>query len=435
MIHRRTLLVGTLLLATALGSTTLGASWRTGDTVTVQKSEVIQDDLYVAGTDVRVDGIIDGDLIVGAQNVTINGEVRGNVWAAGASVILNGEVTQSAHLAGSVLRVEKGAVVGRDLLAAGSLIEVASGSVIGRDVAFGSSQARMNGLVTRNAYGGANGIEIGGVIKGDAKLAVSDTQVPIASWTTSFPAGLTFPNLSDTPGLTLLPGGHIGGNLTLQGPRNPVLPAGAVGGKVTYAPSDSVNVQPRPSPLAGFLRAFVGIALAALLLVWLARPRLVGAAAKLRALPAASLGYGALAFFGLPLAALVGVLVLVALAGVLTLLSLGNLGLPLALIGAPVLLGLGALIGWVALLTAQGFAAYLLGEWIFKTLRPNSEPRSVFQAPLGGALLLALLLQIPVLGGLLTFAALLLSLGALWLSLRGPGRLVAMPVVGLPQPT
>ncbi|MGY2896407.1 hypothetical protein [Deinococcus sp. UYEF24] len=433
MIHRRFYLAG-MLMALALGSTATAVSWRTGDTVTVQKSEVVQDDLYVAGTDVRIDGTIDGDLIVGAQNVTINGEVRGSVWAAGATVTINGRVLQSAHLAGSVLRVEKGASIGRDLLAAGSGIEVAAGSVIGRDVAFGGSQANLNGLVTRNAYGGANGIVVGGVIRGNAQLAVSDTRAPLVNWNTSSSTGLSFPTTSGTPGLSFLPGGHIGGNLTLQSPKNPVLPAGAVSGTVTYAPIEAVNIQTRPNPFSAFLRSFIGIALAALLLIWLARPRLVGMTAKLRALPAASLGYGALAFFGLPLAALLGVLVLVALAVVLTLIGVGNLGLPLALIGAPVLLGVGALVSWLALLAAQGFAAYLLGDWILRAVRPGREVTAVISATFG-ALLLALLIQIPVLGSLIAFMALLLSLGALWLSLRGPGRKVAAPVVGFPQPT
>ena len=412
------------MMAILLGGAASAASWRTGDAVSVQKSEVIQDDLYVSGTDVRIDGIINGDLIVAAENVTVNGEVRGNLWAAGATVILNGKVSQTARLAGSTIRLQNGADVGRDLLVAGSEIELASGTVVGRDVAFGGTQAHLNGKVNRNVYGGAGGIGVGGPIGGNARLAVSDTQVRTANWTSP-----------GTPGLTLLPAGHIGGDLTLQSPNNPFLPAGAVGGRVTYAPITTLNVQTRPSPFAEFLRTFVAVALAALLLVWLARPRLMNMAGKLRALPAASLGYGALAFFGLPLAALLGVVLLGVLAVVLTLLSLGNLGLPLAFIGAPVLLGVGALVGWLALLTSQGFAAYLLGDWILRTARPGSKPRSVLQAPLGGALLLALLLQIPVLGNLMTFAALLLGLGALWLSLRGPGRQVAAPVVGLPQAT
>ncbi len=424
MSHRNTFAAGTLLVTLTLGGTASAASWRTGDTVTVQKSEVIQDDLYISGTDVRIDGTVNGDLIVGAQNVTINGQVNGNLWAAGVTVILNGKVSQTARLAGSTIRLQNGANVGRDLLVAGSDIELTPGSVIGRDVAFGGSQAHLNGQVVRNAYGGATGIEVGGPIGGSAQLAVSDTQVLTASWTSP-----------GTPGLRFLPGGTIGGNLTLQSPKTPVLPAGAVGGKLTYAPITAVNVQTRPSPFAEFLRTFIGVALAALLLVWLVRPRLESMAGKLRARPAASLGYGALAFFGLPLTALLGVLLLSVLAVVLTLLSLGNLGLPLAFIGAPVLLGVGALVSWLALLAAQGFAAYLLGDWMLRTLRPNSQPRSVVQAPLGGALLLALLLQVPVLGGLITFAALLLGLGALWLSLRGPGRPVIAPLVSFPQAT
>jgi hypothetical protein len=428
MSYRMTFRAGTLLMATMLCGTSSAVMWRTGNTVTIQKSEVVQDDLYIAGTDVRVDGVINGDLIVGAQNVTINGEVRGNLWAAGATVILNGRVLQSAHLAGSVLRVQRGANIGRDLLAAGSEIEVASGSVVGRDVAFGGSQARINGTVTRNAYGATNGIEVGGVIKGNARLAVGDTQVLTGNWTSP-----------GTPGLNFLRGGTIRGDLTLQIPKRPVLPVGTVGGKVTYAPIAAVTIQSRPSAFNSFfvefLRAFVGIALFALLLVWLGRPWMVRVAVKLRAMPAASLGYGALAFFGLPLAALLGALVLASLAVALTLISLGNLGLPLALIGAPVLLGMGALVSWVALLAAQGFAAYLLGDWTLRTLRPSWKLRSVIQVPLSGAFLLALLLQIPVLGGLITFAVLVLSLGALWLNFRGPERQIAAPVVSLPQPT
>jgi cytoskeletal protein CcmA (bactofilin family) len=423
MLHRTTLHSGTLLMAALLVGAASAASWRTGESVTIQKTEVIQDDLYVAGTDVRIDGTVNGDLIVGAQNVTINGQVNGNLWASGATLILNGKVSQTARFAGSTVRVQNGASIGRDLLAAGSDVVLAPGSVVGRDVAFGGSQAHLNGQVARNVYGGANGIEVGGVIKGNAQLAVGDTQILTGNWMTP-----------GTPGLRFLPGGNIGGNLTLQSPQNPVLLAGAVSGKVTYAPIAAVNIQTRPSPFAEFLRTFVGIVVAALLLVWLARPRLLGVAGKLRESPAASLGYGALAFFGLPIAALVGVLVLVALAVVLTVLSLGNLGLPLAFIGAPVLLGVGALVSWLAVLAAQGFAAYLLGDWIGRTTRPTARP-AVLLSTLGGALVLALLFRLPVLGGLLTLAALLLSLGALWLSLRGPTRQMAAPVVGLPQAT
>jgi hypothetical protein len=414
---------GILLITLMLGGVASAASWRAGDHVTIQKSEVIQDDLYVAGTDVRIDGIVNGDLIVGAQNVTINGQVNGNLWASGATLTLNGKVSQTARFAGSTVRVQSGATIGRDLLAAGSEIVVAPGSRIGRDVALGSSQARLNGHVARNAYIGANGIQVGGVIGGNAKMAVGDAAILTGQWMTP-----------GDPGLRFTPGGRITGDLTLQRPAadHMPLPDGVVGGQLTYAPVAGAIFQPRPTPLAGFLSAFVGVALAGLLLLWLARPRLQDVWDRLRTAPASSLGYGAVAVVGLPVVALLGVLVLGLLAGALLLLRLGSLGLPLAVIGTPVLLGGAALMAWLALLGAQGFAAHLLGTWALHAARPQATVAPAV-AVLVGALSVAALLQIPVVGALTTLAALLLSLGALWLTLRGPPRRPVTPRVTAPQ--
>lgn len=414
-----------LFIAVSLGGAASAIDWRTGDRITVAASEVIQDDLYVAGNDVQIDGTVNGDLFVGARSVTINGTVNGNLWASGETLVLGGEVSQTARFAGSGIRVQSGANIGRDLLAAGSEIVVAPGAVIGRDVALGSSQARLNGRVTRNAYVGANGIEVGGVIGGNAKMAVGDTAVLTGTWMTS-----------GDPGLRFTGDGRIAGDLTLQRPDadTAALPIGAVGGQVVFAPIAGVTIQPRPRPVAGFLSSFFGAALAGLLLLWLARPRLQGVWEKVRAAPAPSLGYGALAVVGLPIAALLGVLSLGLLVGTLLLLRLGGLGLPLALIGTPVLLGGAALIAWLALLGAQGFAAYLLGTWAVHAARPQATVAPV-AAVLIGALLVALLLQIPVVGALFLLTALLLSLGALWLTLRGPGRPRGVPVAGLPQST
>lgn len=413
----------TLLIALTVGGTASAIDWRTGDSVVVAQSEVIQDDLYVAGNDVQIDGTVNGDLMVAARTVTINGDVRGNLWAAGDTLILGGKVSQTARFAGSVVRVQSGANIGRDLLAAGSEVVLAPGSVIGRDVAVGSSQARLNGQVTRNAYVGAGGIEIGGVIGGSAKMAVGDTAVLSGTWTTA-----------GDPGLRFSQGGRITGDLTLQRPGDAALPAGVVGGEVTYAPLSGVTIQPRPSPFLGFLSTFVGVALVGLLLLWLARPRLLGIWEKLRAAPASSLGYGALAFVGLPVAAFLGILVIGLLAGALMMLRLGGLGLPLAFIGLPVLLGGAVLIAWLAMLGTQGFAAYLIGTWAVGALRPQRKVAPV-AAVLLGALLLALVLQIPVVGAVFLLGALLLSLGALWRTLRGPPRRPVMPQANVPQAT
>lgn len=68
-----------LFIALTLAGTASALDWRTGDSIVVAKSEVIQDDLYVAGNDVQIDGTVNGDLLVAARTVTINGDVRGNI--------------------------------------------------------------------------------------------------------------------------------------------------------------------------------------------------------------------------------------------------------------------------------------------------------------------------------------------------------------------
>ncbi len=194
------------------------------------------------------------------------------------------------------------------------------------------------------------------------------------------------------------------------------------------APPLTVNAT---TVVTNIVRDFAGCSmLAGLLLVWLARGPLTAVTARLRAAPGASLGYGALAFTGFPLALLIAAGVTVAVAVTLTVLGLGNLGLPLALIGAPVLLGIGALLTWAAWFAAQGLAASLLGLWLVGVARPGHAARP-YAAVLVGALVLAVFAQVPILGALATFAALLLTLGAVWLWWRGPR---APRVANLPTP-
>lgn len=101
-------------------------------------------------------------------------------------------MSQTVRFAGSLIRVQNGASIGRDLLAAGAQVMVSPGSVIGRDVAVGGSQTQLGGRVNRNAYMGANGIQVGGVIGGNAKMAIGDTAIPTSNLTTFSDSGLRF---------------------------------------------------------------------------------------------------------------------------------------------------------------------------------------------------------------------------------------------------
>jgi hypothetical protein len=65
---------------------------RSGDRIVIGKDEVINEDLYLGGTEIIVDGTINGDLMAAGQTITVNGKVTGDLYAAGNSVTVNGEV-------------------------------------------------------------------------------------------------------------------------------------------------------------------------------------------------------------------------------------------------------------------------------------------------------------------------------------------------------
>ncbi|PNY79557.1 bactofilin family protein [Deinococcus koreensis] len=420
-IHGLLCRTGTLLVGLALSGGALALDWRTGETVTIGPSEVIRDDLYVAGTDVRIDGTVTGDLIAAGQRVRIAGNVRGDVWAAGGTVTLAGRVGRSARLAGSVLTLEPGTSIARDLLAGGVGLDLAPGARIGRDLAFGGAQTRLNGTVTRNAYLGATAVQLGGTVGGNARLNVDNR----ASWPQNWTPGMVRPDPLPS-GVRFMPGGRVAGDLTLQMPDRPMIPARQVGGQMHYQPTAVLPTPrvgvPRPpaNPLGlNLLRDFAGLSLMALLLVGLARTPLSEVSLRLRRAPGTSLGYGTLIALGFPLGVLALFGVGVTLAALLTLLGLGALGLPLGLIGAPTLLGLGALVMWLGWWVAQGLAAVLLGQWLLGALAPERRP-ALWIRVLLGALTLAALTQLPVLGTLVTLGALLAALGATWLWWRPP---------------
>lgn len=426
--NRWILFAGSLLAGLAVGSPALGLEWRSGDVVRIEATEIIRDDLYVGGSDVRVDGTVTGDVIAAGQRVRIAGEVRGNVWAAGETVTLAGRVGQSARLAGSVLRLESGTTIARDLLAGGAGLDVVRGARIGGDMAFGGSQVRLDGAVARNANLGATAVQLGGTIGGNARMTVGDG----ASWPRTWTPPMTRPDPL-AAGLRVMPGGRVSGDLAVQMRGRPAVPPGAVGGRIEYQPPPEVaaprTALPRAeaSPLADMLRDFTGIALAALLLSGLARTPLTAVSRRLRSDPARSVGYGTLIALGLPLAVLAAVGVTVAVAALLTLLGLGMLGLPLGLIGAPTVLCVGALAMWLGWWLAQGLAATVVGQWALAALSPE-RPARWWATALLGALALAVVMQLPVLGAMTTLVALLAALGAIWLWWRPPAEAVPRPL-------
>ena len=142
-----------ILLALLVQASSFAAEFRGGQQVSVGRNEVVNNDLYVGGSNVNVFGSVSDDLTAAGGTVIVSGNVGADLTAAGGNVNVLSSVGDDVRVAGGTIVVS--GPVGGDLLAAGGQVSV-SGSVAGDAAITGgtiSIEAPISGKL--NASGGS----------------------------------------------------------------------------------------------------------------------------------------------------------------------------------------------------------------------------------------------------------------------------------------
>ncbi|MCX6813105.1 MAG: hypothetical protein NTV77_01280 [Candidatus Azambacteria bacterium] len=184
-----------------------GATFKTSQNYYLNSGETINDNLYVAGSDVNIAGATGGDLFVAGGNVIVSGPVSADLTAAGGTLNVSGDVTGDMRLAGGNVIIASNA--GGELLAAGGQITLMPGSVIGKDVKIAGGSINYEG----NAGGGAvirgNKVYINGAVGKDLSVRARE--------------------------ITLGPKALIGGRFDYYSPKEATIePGAAVRGAVNF---------------------------------------------------------------------------------------------------------------------------------------------------------------------------------------------------------
>ncbi len=133
-----------LLLLAALPL--LMASRAVSSNVIVREDDVVDEDFFVAATNLRVSGVVEGDLFGSAmQTATIDGRVSGDVQLVASRVEISGVIEGGARIAADVIEITGS--VADDVVLLGRTIRI-NGS-IGRDLLLWSSDASVRGDVER----------------------------------------------------------------------------------------------------------------------------------------------------------------------------------------------------------------------------------------------------------------------------------------------
>jgi cytoskeletal protein CcmA (bactofilin family) len=337
---------------------------------TIGAGTTINDDLYIFGNNVNVQGTVDGSVIAAGGTVTIAGHVTHDVMVAGGTVDINGPVDGSVRVAGGNVNVN-GAVTG-DVVAAGGTLNLGSDATIGRDLLLGAGQATIGGPVVRNVTLGSGTVTIENSVGGNVTGNVDQ--------------------------LTLTSGAKVGGYLDYTSNHSATIDSGAtVAGAVTrHTPATTTTPQfgtPAFGALSfiGWLRSWIGISILGLLLVLLFPAFSTKATEALTHRPGASVGFGAAILVVTPI---VGIIAFIA--GLI----IGGWWLAALLLPAYVL----------ALALGYVVSGLLIGRWTAERFGWKLHPAWIV---VGGLFVLTAVGSIPVLGWIVSLFAVLFGLGAL----------------------
>lgn len=326
--------------------------------------------------------------VVRADNAPVVGNLGDDYFSAGGVVSLDDVVTGDAFLAGG--EVQSNASIGGDAVVAGGRIAVRA--TVGDDL-----------------YAAGGDVEVDALVGGDARIASGRVQIAPES---RIEGGMTL-----AAGEVML-GGHIRGDVHVYARELTVLHGTRIDGRLLYRVAGSVAIPPDvrigggleesheaapwdqdASPSAeersGRVRWFgvAALGILGLLIVRLFPGFSARATAVLSRSPLRSLGVGMLLMVGVPAAAAA--------------LFVTVIGIPAALVVL--------LLYAFALVLAYVLGAQFVGDSLLASLRPEAAIRPAWRI---GALLLALLAltlaaAVPIVGGLVRFAVLLLGLGAI----------------------
>ncbi|MFA5400266.1 MAG: polymer-forming cytoskeletal protein [Dehalococcoidia bacterium] len=383
------LLAAVLTITFLLTVPAAAADVRQGQILVIPAEEVVNDDLYLFGSGITIDGAVNGDVIAFADHININGPVNGNFNGAANYITVDGNVRDSFRAAASTIYIDGN--IGGDIVAAASQINVTSTGSVGRDFLPAAGTVNVGGPVGKDIRGSAGDLIINSSVGGNVNVEC------------------------DT--LELQPSASIAGDLTYKSKKDAVQAEGArIAGKIDHIippPPESSTTGQSAGQVAGLaasgiviffvilliliaLFKYVAALLTGIVFILLAHRHLSALIETLKSKPWPCLGYGALFFVLVPIAIVVAFMLIIAI--------------PLGLIGLAV---------WVlAVYLASIFIALFIGKWMLRQSADNTAIGPSIGALALGLLVFYIISVIPFIGCLSDLAAVLFGLGAFILFIR-----------------
>jgi hypothetical protein len=148
---------------------------KAGASVNVPSDRIVDEDFYVSGGEITVNGEVNGDLVVAGGNIELNGVTMEDSIVAGGNIRVSGSTGDDLRVAGGNIRVE--GTVGDDVFIAGGQIAVSSETEVGGNLIITGGNVETEAEVQENVSISAGSVKLGGKITGDVVINAGEIEI------------------------------------------------------------------------------------------------------------------------------------------------------------------------------------------------------------------------------------------------------------------
>jgi len=160
-----------LLAGMVFVPTVSAAQFKGGESYVLRSGEKISENLYVAGSDVSVEGDIEGDLLAVGGVATLSGPISGDVIVTGGTINISSDIKGDLRVAGGTIMV--GGRVEGEVIVAGGNLRVASGAIFEKDVILVGGNIVVGGTIKGNLIVRGGDLTINGIVEKDVSAKMS----------------------------------------------------------------------------------------------------------------------------------------------------------------------------------------------------------------------------------------------------------------------
>ncbi len=161
-------LILTIILVLIIFKYSPGTQFKAVDNFFFPDTAIIQDDLFIAGGNIKLDGIVEGDVICASRSLVQNGLILGSLNSVSQDLDVLGEVKGSVR--GFAQNLNVNGRLERNLIAFGYTVDVKPGAEIGKDISAFCGKMTLDGKLGGDLKGSVDELIISGTVNGDISV-------------------------------------------------------------------------------------------------------------------------------------------------------------------------------------------------------------------------------------------------------------------------